>query len=279
VVCDDAELDQAAHAAMNGCFINCGQNCVASERILVEAGIYAAFEARVGALTRALRQGAPLGGAGSKETVDLGAMVTPLQRQVVERLVADAVARGARVVAGGSTVLSDQGEYFAPTVLADVTPDMDIMREETFGPVMLLCKVRDDAHAIEIANATRFGLGSSVMSKDHARARRIADRLEAGMTAINDFGGMSYMAQDLPFGGVKESGFGRLNGRDGLRALSHPKALLEDRFPIHRASPIYPVGPRDYERVGRVLDLAYGPGIRRRLRGLAAIVRDLRGGN
>ncbi len=273
VVCEDADLEQAAHAAMSGCFINCGQNCVASERLLVFDGIYDVFAARVTELTRALRQGAspPLG----NHVVDVGAMVTPLQRQIVERLVADAVQRGARVLVGGTSVLAAQGEYFAPTILADVTPDMAIMQEETFGPVMLLCRVHSDAQAIEIANGTRFGLGASVMSRDARRARRIADALEAGMTAINDYGGMTYMAQDLPFGGVKDSGFGRVNGRDGLRALTHAKAVLDDRLPMHRANRLYPVGEHDYARVGGIIDLAYGPGVRRKLRALLELVKQV----
>src|SRR5262249_30410554 len=152
-----------------------------------------------------LRQGPPLAGA----VVDVGSMTTPVQLDIVTRLVRRAVEQGARVVAGGKPALADQGAYFEPTILADVTPDMDIMQEETFGPVMLLCRVRDDDHAVAVANATRFGLGSSVMCRDPRRARRIARRIEAGMTAINEFGGITYMVQDLPFGGVKESGFGR----------------------------------------------------------------------
>src|SRR6185437_10215390 len=197
IVCDDADLDQAAHAAMNGCFINCGQNCVAAERILVHEAVDADFEQRVAALVRALRQGPPLGG----RAVDVGGMTTPLQLEVVDRLVRKAVAQGATVVAGGKPALMGNGAYFEPTVLAGVTPDMDIMQEETFGPVMLLCRVRDDEQAIAVANSTRFGLGASVMSKDARRARSIARRIEAGMAAVNEFGGITYMAQDLPFGG------------------------------------------------------------------------------
>jgi acyl-CoA reductase-like NAD-dependent aldehyde dehydrogenase len=271
IVCDDADLEQSAHAAMNGVFINCGQNCVSVERVLVHEAIADRFERRVAELTRALRQGPPLGGA----LVDVGSMATPLQLEIVTRLVRRAVEQGARVVAGGKPALTDQGAYFEPTILADVTPDMDIMQEETFGPVMLLCRVRDDDHAVAVANATRFGLGSSVMCRDARRARRIARRIEAGMTAINDFGGITYMAQDLPFGGMKESGFGRLNGRDGLRALTHPRALLEDRLPLHFANKLFPVGPSDYGTTRSTIDLVYGPGIARRLRGVRGLVKSI----
>ena len=193
-------------------------------------------------------------------------MITPLQLDLVDRLVQKAKAQGARVVTGGQRMFTDRGNFFAPTILADVTPDMDIFQEEVFGPVMLLTTVRDDAHAIEVANATRFGLSASVFSKDHARARKIAEGIESGMVAINDFGGMTYMAQDLPFGGVKESGFGRLNGRDGLRSLTQPRAVLEDRFPIHFANKLYPVAEGDFETTSLVVDLVYSPSVGGKLR-------------
>jgi acyl-CoA reductase-like NAD-dependent aldehyde dehydrogenase len=269
IVCDDADLEQAVHAAMSGCFISAGQNCVASERLLVFDAVYDRFEDRAAQLVGALRQGPP----GAGETVDVGAMVTPLQLEIVERLVDAAVQQGARAVVGGRRVLSERGDFYAPTVLADVTPDMEIMREETFGPVMLLCRVRDEHEAVEIANATGFGLGSSVFSRDHARARRIADRLQAGMTAINEFGGMTYMAQDLTFGGIKQSGFGRMNGAEGLRACCNVKAVLDDRFGLHFANKLFPVGERDFDRIEGAVRLVYGQGLRARLAGLRKILR------
>jgi acyl-CoA reductase-like NAD-dependent aldehyde dehydrogenase len=272
VVCDDADLDQAVHAALNGVFINCGQNCVAAERILVEAPVYDRFEERVRELVGAFRQGPPLAG----RIVDVGGMTTPVQLELVERLVARAVEQGARVVAGGKRALAGTGAYFEPTVLADVTPTMEIMQEEVFGPVMLLCKVRDDDHAVEVANATRFGLGSSVMCGDRRRAGRLARRIEAGMTAVNEFGGITYMVQDLPFGGMKESGFGRLNGRDGLRALTHPRAILEDRLPIGFANKLFPVAPASFGATHATVEMMYGPGLRRRLRGVQDLFRALR---
>ena len=173
IVCDDADVEAAAHSAMSGTFINCGQNCVASERVLLHRDIAKQFEQVVGEVAGNLRQGAPLGG----EVVDVGAMATPLQIDVVERLVNRAIEQGARVVTGGKRVLRDQGEYFAPTILADITPAMEIMQEETFGPVMLLCTFSDDDEAIGIANGTAFGLSSSVFSADRNRARRIAQEV------------------------------------------------------------------------------------------------------
>jgi acyl-CoA reductase-like NAD-dependent aldehyde dehydrogenase len=271
IVCDDANLEAAVHGALAGTFINCGQNCVASERILVQRSVAKRFEDSVAAAVGAMRQGPSRPG----EIVDIGAMATPLQLQVVERLVTRAIEQGARVVSGGKRVRTDQGEYFAPTILADVTPAMDIMREETFGPVLLLSPFERDEDAIAIANGTSFGLGSSVFSGSRARARRIASALEAGMTGINDFGGMTYMAQDLTFGGVKHSGFGRINGREGLRALCNTKAVLDDRLPFSFASKVYPVSPRDFGVTQGTLDVLYGRGVGRRLRGLGRMVRSM----
>lgn len=273
IVCEDADLEAAAHAALAGCFISAGQNCVAAERLLVFNAVYDEFERKIAALVTPMRQGDPRGAT----TVDMGAMVTPMQLDLVERLVDRAVQQGARVVAGGKRVLTEQGEFFAPTVLADVTPQMDIMREETFGPVMLLCRVNDEHDAIEVANGTGFGLSSSVFSRDRDRARAIASRLQAGMTAINDFGGMTYMAQDLTFGGVKQSGFGRLNGREGLRACCNVKAVLDDRLPLTFANKLFPVGEHDFARIKGAVRLVYGQGLRSKLSGVTDLVRGLVG--
>ena len=271
IVCEDADLEHAGHAAMAGCFISAGQNCVAPERLLVHDAVYDAFEARVAALVAGLRQGV----SGANGVVDVGAMTTPLQLAAVERLVGRAVEQGARVVAGGRRALDGHGCFFAPTVLADVTPDMEIMREETFGPVMLLCRVPDDDEAVRIANATPFGLSSSVFSRDRDRARRIAARLEAGMTAVNDFGGLTYMAQDLPFGGIKASGFGRMNGREGLHACCNVKAVLDDCLPFRLTNQMYPVGAADFDRFVAAVQLLYGVGARRKLRAVTALARSL----
>lgn len=269
IVCEDADLEQAVHAALGGCFINCGQNCVASERIILHAGIAKAFEARVVELVAPMQQGL----SSAEHPVDVGAMITPLQIDLVERLVETAVAEGARVVLGGERVRRAEGDFFAPTVLADVTPDMTIMNEEVFGPVMLLCVVDNDEQAITIANGTQFGLSASVLSKNRRRARAIAERLRSGMVAINDFGGLTYMAQDLPFGGVGASGFGRMNGREGLRSFTNQRAVLDDRLPINPATVIYPTTRGSYEQVKGTLDVLYGRGLGARWRGLRTLLR------
>ena len=269
VVCDDADLEQAVYAAINGSFIAAGQNCLAAERTLVMGGIYNRFVARVTELVRALRQG-----DSNEEQVDIGALVTPMQLDIVQHLVDDAISKGAKAIVGGKR-LDRPGNYFEPTVLVDVTPDMLIMQEETFGPVMCICKVRDDQDAIEVANSTQYGLSATVLSKDPKRARKIADAIVSGSASINDFG-FTYMAQDLPFGGARGSGFGRLNGRDGLRACTNQKAVLEDRFPLHSPAVIFPVKDHDYELVRGVVRTLYGVGVKGKVDGLRDLAQTLR---
>ena len=268
IVCEDANLEQAVHAALAGCYVNCGQNCVASERLLVHESVYHAFEQRAAQLVGDFRQGDSRG-----EVFDVGAIITPLQLDIIELAVNRAIAQGARLVTGGRRVLTDRGQYYAPTILADITPDMDIARREVFGPVMLLMRVRDDDQAIAIANDVSYGLSSSVFSKNRARARRIASQVEAGMSAINDFGGITYMAQDLTFGGVKASGFGRMNGREGLRSMCNVKAVVEDRFPIQQPNEMFPVSQSIYRRFSGVIELLYGRNLGERWRGLLRLLR------
>ncbi|HXG28833.1 MAG TPA: aldehyde dehydrogenase family protein [Nevskiales bacterium] len=265
IVCEDADLEHAVHSALGGCFINLGQNCIAAERILLLDGIYDRFVAEVTRHAAQLRQGVPT----APGTLDVGAMTSPLQVKIVDELVRDALAHGARALVGGRKP-DGPGNFYPPTVLADVTPDMRIANEEVFGPVMLLMRVQDDEHAIRLANATAFGLQSSVLSRDAARAERIAARLEAGATCINDFG-LCYLNQDLPFGGVKHSGFGRMNGRDGLRAYTNAKAVLGDRLPFRIPPKLYPVKPGDYARARATIRLLFARRWRDRLAALLSL--------
>lgn len=268
IVCDDADLDQAVHSALGGCFINLGQNCIASERLLVMDGIYDRFVADFGRRAAALRRGVP----DAAGRLDVGAINTAQQIRVIDDLVSDALAQGARALVGGRLPDQGRGNFYPPTVLVDVTPEMRIAREEVFGPVALVMRVKDDAEAIRVANGTDFGLHSSVFSKDRARAERIAAAIEAGATCINDFG-LCYLAQDLPFGGVKYSGFGRMNGRDGLRAYTNAKAVLSDRFGFNVPPRLYPVAPGDYEKARASIGLMFGRGAGRRLASLASLIR------
>jgi acyl-CoA reductase-like NAD-dependent aldehyde dehydrogenase len=202
-------------------------------------------------------------------------MTMPHQVDIVEKLVRDAVERGARVRVGGQRV-SGAGSFFQPTVLTGVTPQMAIAQEETFGPVLCVFRVRDEEAAIALANDTQYGLGSTVFSQSGARARRIIERVRAGSTVVNDFG-MAYMANALPFGGVGGSGYGRLNGREGIRAMCNQKSVLTDRFPLHRPVRMYPVQPGDFARTKATLGLLYRRSLGARAAALVALLKQLAG--
>ncbi|PWR22209.1 aldehyde dehydrogenase family protein [Zavarzinia compransoris] len=267
IICEDADLEHAVHSALGGCFINLGQNCIASERIIVLDGIHDRFVAEFARRAAALRQGAPR----APGTLDVGAINTRQQIQVIDDLVRDAIASGARALTGG-TLPEGPGQFYPPTVLAGVTPAMRIAREEIFGPVALIFRARDDAEALAIANGTDFGLHSSVFTRNRARGERIAAALDTGATCINDFG-LCYLNQDLPFGGVKYSGFGRMNGREGLRSYTNAKAVLSDRLPFAIPPRLYPVGPKVYGKTRHTIRLLFARGLGAKLGALAGLIR------
>jgi acyl-CoA reductase-like NAD-dependent aldehyde dehydrogenase len=272
IVCDDADLEQAAHAACSAAFIASGQMCLAAERTLVFDAVYEDFIIKVQDIALRLRQGAPLAG----KLVDVGAMTMPAQVEIVEALVEDAIAKGARVIAGGGRAKGRSSkQFFEPTILADVTDEMRIMHEETFGPVMIISRVANEAEAIRVANATEYGLSSSVFSKDHARAKRIADQIVAGSTCINDWA-LMYMVQELPFGGVKGSGYGRLNGPEGLRACTNVKAVIEDKLPLHRPIKLFPSHRYDYDVTREGVRLLYAKGLSKKFDALVELGKALK---
>ena len=269
IVCEDADLEQAVSTALFGVFNACGQMCVGAERLYVFEAIHDAFVEKALARALALRQGPPLAGE-----VDLGAMTMPRQLEIIQALVDDAVAKGARVLCGGSPRTDLGGNFYPPTILVDVDHSMRITQEEQFGPVMVVMKVRTDEEAIRLANDCPYGLGSSVFTRDPARAERFARALDAGMTTVNDFG-LAYMIQSLPFGGRKISGFGRINGREGLRACCNEKAIVTDRVPVRQGMALYPVRAATFELVTGAVKAIYGSGLVKRARGAVSIARSL----
>jgi acyl-CoA reductase-like NAD-dependent aldehyde dehydrogenase len=237
VIMEDCKLPAVVPWVMRGCFQNCGQNCVGVERVLVYESLYDAFLADVKVKVAALRQGIPLVTCGSDADVDCGSMVMDAQLDMVQELVDDAVKNGARILTGGKRAAKLNGQFYEPTIVCDVTPDMRIFQEELFGPVMTVIKVpnNDDAACLAMVNDSDFGLGSSVYCGDQKRGLALGRQIRSGMLCINDFGS-NYLIQSLPFGGVKESGFGRFAGIEGLRACCLERAIVTDRIPGIRTS-------------------------------------------
>jgi succinate-semialdehyde dehydrogenase/glutarate-semialdehyde dehydrogenase len=216
VVLDDADIDKVAPLAIRARFVNTGQSCLCAKRFPVEAGVADEFERLVGDLARALRIGDPL-----DPSTQIGPLAKPSFVDDIDRQVQESVAMGARVVAGGHRI-DGPGNYYAPTVLADVTPDMPVFREETFGPVMAIVRADDAAHAIELADDTRYGLAASVWTADMARGLALGRGIRSGALFIN-----SVVVSDprLPFGGVKLSGYGRELSREGMLEFMNVRAV------------------------------------------------------
>ncbi len=235
VIMEDADIEALLPMALKGAFFNCGQNCCGVERVYVYESVHDKFVAEVVKRVAAFRQGPPLEDA---DNVDCGAMVMPRQLEIVGDLVNEAVRQGAKVLVGGKpNPAHPQGNFFQPTVLVNVTNEMKIAQEEVFGPVMTIIKVPgdDDAVALAMVNQCNYGLGSSVFSRDAARALRLGNGIKAGMTTINDFG-VNYLVQALPFGGVKHSGFDRFAGPEGLKACCLMKSVVVDKISFVKTS-------------------------------------------
>jgi len=279
IVCDDADLDHAASQAMLGVFTACGQMCVGAERVYVFDSVYDSFVSIVEGRVKKLRQGPPLsaqqGIAGAVDsTVDVGAMTMPGQLDILEKLIADAVAKGAKVLVGGKRNAKLKGQYFEPTILVDVDHTMEITQKEQFGPIMVILRVTGEEQAIRLANDCPYALGSSVFSKDVKRGERIAHRIRAGMSVVNDYG-LAYMIQSLPFGGVGISGFGKINGKEGLRACCNEKAMVSDRVRLGGGVAVYPIRPATFGLAENVIALIYARGLANKARAAVGAAKCL----
>ncbi len=237
VVLADADLPRAARAAVWSGFAHSGQVCIRTERVLVEAPVADRFIQLCSDEIHRLRQGAPPRELGAPVALDVGAITFPRQITVAKEHIADAVAKGARVVTGGSAPGDLPGQFFAPTLLAEVTPEMKVMREETFGPVLPIMRVADAEEALRVANDSTLGLSGSVWSGDAARARALARRLVSGSVCVND-ALVNYFCVEAPLGGVKQSGLGFRHGPESLRQFCRVETIVEDRAGLRWLSAI-----------------------------------------
>ncbi|WP_336082523.1 succinic semialdehyde dehydrogenase [Nocardia sp. SSK8] len=225
VVLPDADIAKAAEGAVAACFPSAGQLCVSIERLYVAEEIRAEFVAAFVARTRALRVGAAF-----DFSVDVGSLTTPAQLETVTAHLADAVSKGATVLAGG-VARPDLGPLFhEPTILADVTPDMAVFAQETFGPVVSIYPYREVAEAIAMANATPYGLNASVWSRSGARGRAVAARLHAGTVNVNEAFAAAWGSVDAPMGGMGDSGVGRRHGAEGILKYTEVQTVAHQRL-------------------------------------------------
>ena len=251
IVLDDADVDLAARGAVWGAFANAGQVCASVERAYVHESLAGDFVDRVVTQAQSLRVGAC-----DEPDVDVGPLISDRQFAIVKDLVDDAVAGGARLLTGGPDKRG--GRFFRPTVLVDVRPEMRIMREEIFGPVLPILTVRDEEEALAAANHSEFGLSASVWTRSKRRALRLAERLHAGSVWVNDHM-YSHNAPQLPWGGVKSSGFGRSHSKHGVYECVHIKMVGADSGRMPR--PYYfPYGSRQAHFVPKLLHGIYGRG-------------------
>ncbi len=288
-------LPAIAATLLRGTFQSSGQNCIGVERVIAAPGVYEPLLALVEDKVKNLRLGfqtdvaAAAGGSDDGNGYDVGAMVSDANFGRLERLVADAVHSGARLLAGGQRYAHPQfphGHYFAPTLLADVTPAMAIAQEECFGPI--LCVMRAEASTADavlaLANAAPFGLGASVFGGETGAAGRevakVVAGVRAGMVAVNDFA--VYYAVQLPFGGVGGSGYGRFAGREGLQSLCNAKSVCEDRFGwlgVRTGLPAvvqYPVRSQQggWAFVKGLITFGYGLTLGQKVQGLREVIRN-----
>lgn len=224
IVLEDADVDLAARAACRSSFINQGQSCAATSRILVHESIFDGFTDRMLDLTNAL-----VVGPGSDPKTDVGPLISFDHRDSVARYVDDAVERGAKAITGGAIPEGlDKGSYYLPTVLTNVNESMPAWREEVFGPVVGIMPFSTEDEAISLANDSPFGLCASLWTGDLGRAQRVTPRLEAGVVWVN---AAHIVALDSPWGGVKQSGVGRILGEAGLTGYLEPKQVHIDLAP------------------------------------------------
>jgi acyl-CoA reductase-like NAD-dependent aldehyde dehydrogenase len=267
IVLKDADLERAANACVWGALMNSGQVCTSIERVYVEEPVYPDFVDRVVQRVGSLRQGA------SADEVELGSMTSAAQIEKVAAQVEDAVKKGAKILCGGRKNPNFKGLYYEPTVLVDVDHGMDVMTEETFGPVIPIMRVKDADEAVRLANDSRYGLDGGIFTKDMERGRLIAERIQAGSVCINDCL-VNYAIPDAPMGGIKESGIGRRHGAEGIRKFCRQKTIVADRLGLKSELIWFPLTRRKTELFRRGFRLLYRSGWKNKFSAMRKNRRD-----
>ena len=261
IVLEDADVDIASSAAVWGAFMNSGQTCLSVERCYVHESLYQQFLDACVAKTAKLKQG-----QGSNSASDIGPMIHERQLQTVQRHVSDAVARGAVLLAGGKPATQLGLNFFEPTILSDVTHEMDLMREETFGPVLPVRSFRTEDEAVALANDSEFGLAASVWTRNKKRGEMVARRIQAGTVMVNDVVAC-FGISEAPHGGVKASGIGRTHGLFGLEEMVWPKYMDSDRLPGMKKLWWYGYGPAFQQQMSGFIELLFGKNLIKRMHG------------
>jgi succinate-semialdehyde dehydrogenase/glutarate-semialdehyde dehydrogenase len=270
IVLADADVQHAASGIVWGRFSNAGQTCVAPKRVFVEAAVYDEFLAALGDAVRKLKVG-----ASATSENDVGPVIRPAAVETLEAQRDDAVQRGASVLATAPCAAGGVpagGSFFLPTVLTGVAADSRVLREETFGPLLPVVKVRDADEAIALANATEFGLSASIWTRDSARGAQLAERIDAGTVAINDAIVIAGMA-DVPHGGVKHSGTGRTHAMAGLEEVTRTKTTVVDQFAAWRQAWWFGYSRDQLAGVDAFVRFAHGKGFGAKLAALPGFMK------
>ncbi|MDP8256339.1 MAG: aldehyde dehydrogenase family protein [Candidatus Alcyoniella australis] len=269
IVLEDADLEAATSGILWGAMANAGQTCASIERVYVHDSIFEPFVELITKKARSLRVGPD-----RDFDTDVGAITSSGQLRIIEQQVEQARAAGATVLCGGDSPQIEGGRFFPPTIIIDVDHTMPVMAEETFGPLLPIMRFTDVEQAIELANDSPFGLSASVWTADIARGKGIARKLRAGTVTLND-SLYTYGLAETPWGGIKDSGYGRTHGRDGLLEMARPLHVASDRFFKMKKPWWYPYNRELYDSLKRGLAFLTGVNIgKQRSAGLFKLIKS-----